>query len=97
MAYKRDRAPYGYFLNVIGSLPVEEQQEYWRVHDRKFRSRQAQARLAELHNKAHRLWEEKRAEPRTPENDLSLYAQQVRDQMLARRASDSSSEQPTDT
>lgn len=57
MAYKLDRAPYGFFLNVIGSLPAEEQREYWQIQDRKHHSVKEKLRLADLVDKAHRIWE----------------------------------------
>lgn len=60
MTYHLDHAPYGFARNVIGALPIEEQQEYWRIHDRKRRSAKAQARLDELVDKAHLLWDERK-------------------------------------
>jgi hypothetical protein len=87
---------YGSFLNIIGCLPPDEQREYWWLYDRRaIKSRQLdQQRFKELGDKAHALWEERRAEPRTADNDLDLYAQEIGARMRARQSDDSEEPRP---
>jgi hypothetical protein len=71
---------------LLSALPLEEQEEYRRIQRRKRRSAGTEQRMRELGSKAHELHARRQADPRTPDNDLHLYAQQVGGRMRARQA-----------
>jgi hypothetical protein len=85
---KRRLSPYGVIkeAQVLSRLPAEEHDEYERIQRRKRRSALAEERKARLMDKAFELHEQKHAEPRTPDNDLFLYARQIGEQMRAKEA-----------
>jgi hypothetical protein len=72
-------------LQVLSTLPLEEQEEYRRIQRRKHRSDVAEKRTGELGHKAHQLHVRREVEARIPDNDLFLYTQQVGERMRARQ------------
>jgi hypothetical protein len=70
---------------IICALPPDEREELRRMDDRQFDgeklSATQEARMGELWDRAHELHAEKTAIPRTPDNDLFLYAEEIGEQM----------------
>jgi hypothetical protein len=87
-----DPGAYGHIKinEIVSYLPLPELEEYERL-EVLARTPEQQARMEQLWgqaSQAHKEYRERPAEPRTPENDLVLYAAQVGEQMRARRASE---------
>jgi hypothetical protein len=76
---------------IIASLPMPEREEYYRLEGQKRRSPAAQERLDLLAQRANELHRQQQAQPRTADNDLALYAQEVGERMRTRQAGDSES------
>ena len=77
---------------VLHALTAEEQDELERLERRRRLSVASERHLDQLWDRAHQLHAQRVAEPRSADNDLVVYAEEVGERMWARRRSGGSAE-----